>query len=127
MSEINTQDPIQELKELLDNGELSEGQVLTLAKKVLESGSEEAKYILRIDEFVNYCYDGTVYRRTFRIIYGDVKIIESYSHEDVCTKDSEYLIIPLSRIAIIIQEWEVEGFYVVYVFSSKYGWKSLTI
>lgn len=127
MSEINTQDSIQELKEMLEQTQLTEGEIIQLTKKVLESGTEESKFILKLDEFKNYCYDGAIYRREFHLIYGDAKIIKTYEHKDICTEDYEYIIIPLSRVVVIIEEWQVEGFFVVHVFTPKHGWKSLTV
>lgn len=127
MSQVNSQVKLEEIRELLENGNLTDGEILQIVQKVLEVGDKESRFILRLKEFVNYCHPSGVYRQEFHVVYGSVRFLQANKEEDSCTKETEYILIPETRVAVIIEYWNIEDYYFIYVFSPTKGWLRLSV
>jgi hypothetical protein len=112
------------------NKRLSHEQIREL---LMKTGKEEAKYFLELSEWErkdgNYVDEGKI-----EVLEGDTRFIlkeNSYPHSTVSVSD--YLIIPLTEMVVLktIEETnymgKVEKKETIYVFSARYGWRSVKV
>jgi len=113
--------------------ELSEEELKKLVSEALKEGGNEAKFILKLDQWKRPGGSFTDYGK-FKILFGDVQAFEldstyNYPSTDLVT----YAIIPITKVVVILfrygdnYEGRLEEHETLYVFSYRQGWKSLDI
>jgi len=119
--------------ENLKNRPLEEGEIKELVKKAIAEGKEEAKYLLRIEEW-NRPGDSFVDYGKFEVLRGEVeKVLVDKEYDYPTTNKNTYIVIPKTRAVVIFFEegnnYDGKTVYhsKIYIFSNKFGWKSLDL
>ena len=103
---------------------LTEEEIKKLVQKAINEGAEEAKFMLRIEE---WRYSHSLGR--IREIMGEVEYVLLRENLEEGKKEWEYAILPKTRTVVLMHEEEteingVERHATLYVFTQD-GWKSL--
>ena len=113
--------------------ELGQEEMAQIIKKVLEGGQDEAKLILKLEEWDRPGASFTDYGK-ITVLHGQIEAIELDSVYDYPTTNSTtYAIIPKTKTVIILFKYgddysgQLQRHETVYVFSSNIGWKSLDL
>ena len=113
--------------------ELTEEEIVKLVNKALKQGVEEAKFILKLDEWKRPGGSFRDYGK-INIVYGQVEAIELDSKYDYPTTSlTTYAIIPKTKTVIMLfqhgddYEGKLQSHETLYVFSYTIGWKSLDL
>ena len=110
------------------NIRLSHDQIKEL---LMKTGKEETKYFLELSEWERKDSD-YVDTGTINVLEGQVRFIlkeNNYPHTNVSVSD--YLIIPMTEMVLLKQIEEssymgkIEKKETIYIFSARYGWRSV--
>jgi len=111
-----------------DVKKLEEKEIKDLVKKAIEEGRLEARFLLYLKTVDESMYRDGFYR-DFRVIHGDVEIVElDSSGERGKDYQAEYIIIP-KTVPVIVSEieetanWTSETLHIF----TKEGWKMVNV